>query len=249
MALLRICIAALLMGISIFLGCAATRTVYDISKIEQSEIRLVEDHRIEASEKTSAQFVQMTIRSPELTKRFNVEMYHRNDTTSFFTGGFLGKGSFKGLLSATDLTLLLPGEKQYFDGALVGMTEPDLSRYEYVLKRVRGILAGDLLCAGSVESFGDLCGMWHQELSVGKNHLRQIIYRSLSDPIEIEVKLFKVKREFPFYQINQLKVTNSASGTEIKLKFIEQKFCPVPEIKFQMPDTDGWDRIDYFEFR
>jgi len=249
MALLRICIAAMLMGMLVFLGCAATRIVYDVSEIEQSEIRLVEDHRIEVSEETSAQFVQMTIRSPDLTKRFNVEMYHRNDTTSIFTGGFLGKGSFKGLLTAMDLALLFPGEKQYFDGALVGMTDPDLSRYEYVLRRVRGILAGDLLCAGSGETLGDLCGMWHQELSVRKDHIRQIIYRSLSDPIEIEVKLFKFKREFPFYQISQLKVTNSETGTEIKLKFIEQKFGPVPEIKFQMPDTDGWERIDYFELK
>jgi hypothetical protein len=194
-----------------------------------------------------------------LTKRFNVELYHRHDTTSLFTGGFLGKGSFKGILDRSGLELLFPSDKQYFDGNLEGMTEPDLSRFEYVLRRVRGILAGDLLCGGSDAEFGDDCGRWQREIRVRKTRVKKVIFWSLRDPIEIEVDLFKFKREFPYFQIKQLKVVNTETGMNIKLKFIEQKYSDVPDVKFQLPSTEdvkfqlpsteGWERIDYFELK
>ena len=231
------------------LGCASVNVGYDDMQLEQTIVDKLAEHREKLHHETSAQLIQVTIRSKKLTKRFNLEMYHRNDTTAFYTGGFIGKGSFKGLLTGSMLQFAMLREKQYFDGLVTGLIEPDFSQYEYVLMRLMEILSGNLLCHASSAVPCDICNMWDQELFIKGDRIKKVIFRSLIDPIAIEVNLFKFKKEFPFYQIKQVKICNNSNGSKIKLKFIEQHYGPVPKAKFRMPDFAGWERIDYFELK
>ena len=199
--------------------------------------------------RTSAQLMQITVRSSKLTRRFNLEVYHRNDTTAFYTGGFAGKGSFKGLLDGSMLRFILPKERQYYAGPVSGLIKPDLARYEYVVVRLRELLSGNLMCDQSDDIPGDLCGMWDQELSTKRDRIGKIIFRSLADPIVIEADFGRFKKNFPYYQIKRVKISNSETGANIRLKLIEQRYGPVPEIKLTLPDLVGWESIDHFELR
>jgi hypothetical protein len=219
----------------------------DISDIEMHSVDLLNCHADIARHETMAQLAQMTIRSPKLTKRFNVEIYHRNDSTAFFSGGFVGKGSFKGIMYGSMLQFLFMGEKQFYDGPMSGLIRPDLGRYGYVVARLESILSGRLLCHSDDAPAEYPCTMWSKELHVKKNKVRKLVFRSIPDPIRIEVNLYRFKDKFPFYQIKQIKLVNDDNGATIKLKFIEQRCGPVPDIKFSMPDVSGWERIEYFE--
>jgi hypothetical protein len=239
--------ASIAIGLLLLTGCSQTRVFHDISDIEIHSVDLINRHADIARYETTAQLAQMTIRSPKLTKRFNVEIYHRNDSTAFFSGGFVGKGSFKGIMYGSMLQFLLMGEKQFYDGPMSGLIRPDLGRYGYVVARLRSILAGRLLCRSDDAPAEDLCTMWEEELHVKKNKVRKLVFRSVPDPIRIEVNLYRFKDKFPFYQIKEIKLVNDDNGATIKLKFIEQRCGPVPDIKFSMPDVSGWERIEYFE--
>ncbi len=241
---LAVCIAT---GILFLAECSQTRVFRDMSDIEMSSLKAINRHAELAADKTIAQLAQMTIRSPKLTKRFNIEIYHRNDSTAFFSGGFVGKGSFKGVISGSMLKFLMMGEKQYYDGLISGLIRPDLGHYGYVVEKLRSILAGRLLCRPENPTLEDNCSVWNRELHVKNDHVREIIYISKSDPIRIEIKLFRFKDKFPFYQLRQIKLINDKNGATIKLKFIEQRYGPVPDVKFSMPDVSDWERIEYFE--
>jgi hypothetical protein len=176
-------------------------------------------------------------------------VYHRNDTTAFYTGGFAGKGSFKGLLDGSMLRLILPRERQYYSGPVSGLIKPDLTQYEYVVVRLMELLSGNLMCDQSGIVAGDLCSMWDQELSLKGERIRKVVLRSLADPIVIEADFGRFKKKFPYYQIKRVSITNRETGSNIRLKLIEQLYGPVPEIKFTLPDLVGWESIDYFELR
>lgn len=231
------------------LGCSSARLVSDISEVERPAVISVADHRQQSKTKTSAQLVQTTIRSSRLTKRFNLEIYHRHDTTAFYTGGFAGRGSFKGLLVGSNLQFILPREKQYYDGPASGLVKPDLSRYQYVVVRLRELLSGNLICDSSDGTSRDSCEVWDQDLFVKGGRIVKVVFRSLIDPVTIEAVLFKFKEHFPYYEIRRVRIENSDSGAKIKLQTIEQRYGPVPEVKLQLPDFSGWERIDYFELK
>jgi hypothetical protein len=232
-----------------FLSCSSAFHVYETSGPKPEAVGRVNEHETELRHETSAQLLQVTISSPRFTRRFNVEVYHRSDTTAFYNGGFAGKGSFKGLLNGSMLRFILPKERQYYAGPVSGLIRPDLARYEYVVVRLRELLSGNLLCDQSDDVPGDLCGMWDQRLSVKGERIRKIILRSLADPIVIEADFGAFKQSFPFYQIKRVKISNSETGANIKLKLMEQRYGPVPEIKFTLPDLVGWESIDYFELK
>lgn len=233
--------------LTICLGCSSARLIGDVSQLNDTTLRYVNSHEERLKAETSAQLVQVTIRSSKLTRRFNLEMYHRESESTFYTGGFAGRGSFKGLLKGDWLSFILPREKQYYDGPVSGLIQPDLSRYEYVVIRLRQLLAGDLFCDDSDGVSGDVCDSWEQNLYVAGENLKKVVSNSNSDPIRIEAEFFKFKGGFPYYQLRRVKIVNSESGAQIKLKFIEQRFGPVPDVKLSLPNYTGWERIDYFE--
>lgn len=233
----------------LILSCSSTIHVYETSLIGSEAVDRVNKHEKEQQHETSAQLMQVTVHSSKLTRRFNLEVYHRNDTTAFYTGGFAGKGSFKGLLNGSMLRFILPKERQYYAGPVSGLIKPDLARYEYVVVRLRELLSGNLMCDQSDAVAGDLCSMWDQELSTRGERITKIVLRSQADPIVIEADFGRFKKNFPYYQINRVKISNSETAANIKLKLIEQRYGPVPEIKFALPDLVGWESIDYFELR
>jgi hypothetical protein len=231
------------------LGCSSAVLVTDLSELGETAAGRIDNHQVMSRQETSAQLVQVTIRSSELTRRFNLEVYHSDDITAFYTGGFAGRGSFKGLLDGLALRLALPREKQYYDGSVSQLVEPDLGEYEYVVMRLRELLSGNLICESADSTAGDVCGKWNQELYSRNNTLKRIVYRSTTDPVAIEAELFKFSDDFPYFQIRRAKVSNSETGASIKLKFIEQRYGPVPDVKFSFPDIAGWDRVDRFELK
>ncbi len=234
---------------SVILSCSSTFHAYETLQLGSEAISRVSMHETDLQHETSAQLMQVTVRSSKLTRRFNLEVYHRNDTTAFYTGGFAGKGSFKGLLDGSMLRFILPKERQYYAGPVSGLIKPDLARYEYIVVRMRELLSGNLLCDQSDSIPGDLCGMWDQELSTKRDRIKKIILRSLADPIVIEADFDRFKKSFPYYQIKRVRISNSETGANIRLKLIEQHYGPVPEIKLTLPDLVGWESIDYFELR
>ena|GEM_PF-5929598 len=233
----------------VILSCSSAFHAYETTQPGSEAIDRVNQHETELQHETSAQLLQVTIRSPKFTRRFNLEVYHRNDTTAFYNGGFAGKGSFKGLLNSLMLRFILPKERQFYAGPVSGLIKPDLARYEYVVVRLRELLSGNLLCDQSDAVAGDLCGMWDQELSTKRERIKKIVLRSLADPIVIEADFGGFRKSFPYYQIRRVRISNSETEANIRLKLIEQRYGAVPEIKFRLPDLVGWESIDYFELK
>lgn len=247
MRLAGLCAALIGLLLAFCLGCSSAKLIGDMSRLSDATSRNIINHEKHLKTETSAQLVQVTIRSSKLTKRFNLEMYHRDSVSAFYTGGFVGRGSFKGLLEGDWLQFILPRDKQFYTGPVAGLVEPDLSRYKYVVIRLRQILAGDLFCDEIEGVDGDVCESWTQNLYVSNGNLKKLVSVSNHDPIRIEAEFFKFRDEFPYYQIRRVKVINTESGAQIKLKFIEQRFGAVPDVKMSLPDYTGWDRIDCIE--
>ena len=225
-------------------GCAPRYTTYDVSYVEPGFLEPLQLHALQVKGEVSAQLVQVTVRSSRMNKRFNMEMYHRSDTSWFYYGGFLGKGSFKGMIADSTVMLLMPSDKAYYSGYISGLAEPDMSRYEPIVSRFRDALAGQLIC----ETDDPGCDAWDQFFSVGKKHIGKAKYVHHRIPdISIEIELGSFRDEFPRYRFKKAYVRNVDSGGTIKFKFIEERFGEVPEVKFSIPDTTGWTRIDYFD--
>ncbi len=231
------------------LGCSSTIVVTDSSDLGKTVVERVDDHRKTLRRETSAQLMQVTIRSSKLTRRFGLEVFHRDGITAFYTAGFAGKGSFKGLLSGLALKFALLNQKQYYAGPVSELVEPDLGSYEYVVVRLRELLSGNLLCDSSDSVAGDLCAAWKQELHVRKDEIKKVVFRSIGDPIVVEANFFRFSNDFPYFRIRNVTIRDFETGSTVKLKLIEQRYGPVPDIKFSLPDFANWERVDHFEIR
>ncbi len=195
---------------------------------------------------TVARLLQITVRSNKWNKTFSAELYHRNDSTVFFSRGFLGKGAFKGLVRNGSLTMLFLSEKQFYEGDASGLTEPDLSEYRYVVERVISVLSGDLLLEG-----GNSDHSWRQRLYLGGDKIRLVAFESRAHPVAITVDLKSHSDEFPFYRITEIEISNSETDARIRANVVEDKTGQGLNLgpAFNLPDYSNWQRIDYVELR
>jgi len=157
----------------------------------------------------------------------------------FFSGGFLGKGAFKGLVSGDSLTLLFLSKKQFFEGNVSGLIEPDLSEYRYVMDRTLNILSGKLLC----DSTG--LSRWRQRVFVGIDEIRYVIFESRTHPISILADLGSHSDDFPYYEIDRIEIENSKTNARIRANVVEELIREGMDLgeKFTFPDYSNWQPV------
>jgi hypothetical protein len=190
--------------------------------------------------------MQVTIRAPKVSKRFNVELYHSGGATVFYCGGFVGKGSFKGVIRDSTIAVYLLKEREYFEGLIPDLSTADLARYGSGIALISSLLAGDLLVRGVAGS--DSLIEWYHEFSIRGSRVKKATYRSRSDSIVVEADLGMHQDNFPYYQIKQCRIIDFSENARVKLKLIEQRCGDVPSTKLAMPNVTDWKRIDRLEF-
>ncbi len=226
-------------------GCAVHLTSLDPQISQSPAVENLKKHAQRAKTEPYAALVQSTVNSDVLNKRFNVEIYTRGDSLALYSGGFLGKGGFKALNHGDSIAVALLTDKEYYRGASARLVRPDISRYDYVRRALFRILQGDyLLIDASSETDSKL---WRCRVSVSGEKIRRLEYFSESDSVTIDLKLRSHRAEFPYAQIDEIRVASNKTGSKIKLVFIESKYTEVPDLKFSMREFEGWRRLEYLE--
>lgn len=235
-----------ILSIALLSGCISALNEYDPSMPEPPSLQNIREHGKMAERMAIARLLQITVRSDEWNKTFSAELYHRNDSTVFFSRGFLGKGAFKGLIRNDSLTILFLSEKQFYEGDASGFTEPDLSEYRYVIERVLSVLSGELLL-----ETGHSGDMWHQRLYLGGDRIKLAAFESRAHSIAITADLKSHSEEFPFYKVTEIEISNSETGARIRANVVEEKIGRTLNLgqAFELPDYSNWRRIDYVELR
>lgn len=217
--------------------------------------------------RNSAYLLQVRVNAPDLKKKFNMEIYSEGDSVSFYSPGFLGKGTFKGIISGDSLRFYLPAEKAYYRGLWYELTEPDLGHWRDVFKLVLGLLDGALIPPGGKSSaelpYGldpaddrnvleGMTANWKWKFLFDGERFDKAVFGWVKDLLMVNVHIYDYHDEFPFFEFekayiyysNRLQSTGRdervAVESEIRLTFIRQKFnidIPLEKFELDIPAT------------
>ena len=238
MRLIRILLA--LVCILALTGCPPPIEELDITspKVQQS-VHGIREHARISEQMTFARFLQMTVRSKDWNKTFSSELYQRSDSTIIYSGGFLGKGAFKGLVTEDSLTLLFLSKKQFYRGNAGGLIEPDLSEYRYVMKRTLDVFSGRLLCDSTELT------EWKQRIFVVGRNVEVVTFESKEHPLYIKAELESHSNEFPYYRIGRIEIKNLETNARIRANVVEDLVGEGMNLgeKFTLPDYSSWQQV------
>jgi hypothetical protein len=223
--------------------------------------------------KNSAYLIQVRVNSPDLKQKFNLEVYSEGDSVSFYSPGFLGKGTFKGIIKGDSLRFYLPSEKAYYSGLWYELTEPDLNYWRDVLQLIMDLLQGRMTPAG--ESVDDdlpynlrskhernkiegLGANWKWQFLFDGIRFDMAVYGWMKTILMVNFHIFDYQNEFPFFEFekayiyydNQLQVKRGQERerytSEIRLHFIRQKYnIEIPAEKFELEIPESAERINH----
>jgi len=229
-------------------GCGANYVRLDPSTAEMTAVQDLQLHAEEARSASYAALVQTTVRTPDLNRRFNIEIYARNDSLALYSGGFLGKGGFKAVAFGDSIAIALLSDKQVYFGLAADFIRPDISRYDYVRATLFEILKGDILLLSSDPSVLDLSSRWSRDVALGGDRIKGVKYENSRDSVRIQLKLRSPRSSFPRAAISEMKIEREVSDSRIKFGFIEAKYTDLPDNKFSMDAFMDWERLEYIEF-
>ena len=215
-----------------------------------------------AQQNNSAYLVQVKIKTSDFKKKFKLEIYSQGDSLSFYSPGFLGKGSFKGVIIGDSLRFYLPGDKAYYSGLWYDLTEPDLSYWREVFALMINLFSGDIIPPESDEQtqqnfkmsiktkydfLNGRTGNWNWYYIFEKYKLTRIVYGWTRDLLGINFRVKSYSDEFPYFQFERADIDYNNSlqraqnkglkpfDSEIRLDFINQKYnLEIPAEKFEL---------------
>jgi len=262
-----ICVLTLLL-----ISCAS------YTKLTPPEKNTLEDRFFDLLESKSAQqinsayLVQVKIKTSDFKKKFKLEIYSQGDSLSFYSPGFLGKGSFKGIIIGDSLKFYLPSDKAYYSGLWYDLTEPDLERWREVFALMLNLFQGDIVPSegggGSSEKFNmsiktkydyleGRTGNWKWYYVFDKVKLRRIVYGWTRDLLSASFRIKSYSGQFPYFQYERgdIEYNNSLLRqenrdlqpfkSEIRLDFIHQKYnLEIPAEKFELRIPANAQRIE-----
>ena len=225
-----------------------------------------------ARQNNSAYLVQVKIKTTDFKIKFKLEIYSQGDSLSFYSPGFLGKGSFKGIIIGDSLKFYLPGDKAFYSGLWYDLTEPDLSYWREVFSLVINIFAGNIIPPESTEQYpskfkmsidtkydflNGQTGNWNWYYIFEKYALTRIVYGWSRDLLGINFRVKSYSDQFPYFQYERadFEYNNSLQraqnkdlkpfSSEIRLDFISQKYnLQIPAEKFELQIPANAQRIE-----
>lgn len=270
--MVRTCAVALLIVVSSFVfQCAGSR---QLTKSEMDDLESDFYELLQARErqlKNSAYLVQVRVNAPDLKKKFNMEIYSEGDSVSFYSPGFLGKGTFKGIISGDSLRFYLPAEKAYYSGLWYELTEPDLGRWRDVFELVLYLLSGKMVPPGEENSaelpyrlepadernlLEGTTGNWKWKFLFDGDRFDMAVFGWIKDLLMVNFHIYNYSDQVPFFEFekayifysDRLQLTGQNSDqaveSEIRLTFIRQKSnIEIPPEKFELEIPPGAEKI------
>ncbi len=258
---------------AILISCAAQR------KLTPSEQEMLEDEiiqmlgRKQEEQNNSAYLMQVKLRTPDLKKKFRLEVYFTNDSVSFYSPGFLGKGSFKGIVHGDSLRFYLPSDKAYYRGLWYDLTKPDLDCWRDVFELTLDILAGDFIpqkgdslipraydmdFAKEKRGVRGRSSAWDYIFAADFDDFDNAVYGWSRDMLVVNFEMqYYNPNEFPYFKLyrteidysNYLQSRNNPEienfESEIRLEFIEQRYnIDIPPEKFELEIPASAERIE-----
>jgi hypothetical protein len=221
----------------------------------------------------SAYLMQVRMRTPELKKKFRLEVYFQNDSVSFYSPGFLGKGSFKGIIYGDSLRFYLPSDNVYYRGLWYDLTEPDLNRWRDVFELTLNILAGDF-----IPEIGDSLiprqydisldddrqgirgrgAVWDYIFAADFDDFDNAVYGWAEDMLAVNFKIkYYDPGDFPYFKLDRTEIEYSnyletidnpeiePFTSEIRLDFIDQRYnLDIPQEKFELEIPSSAEKIE-----
>jgi hypothetical protein len=258
---------------AVLISCAAQRKLTPLEEemLEDEIVQMLE--RKQEEQKNSAYLLQVKLRTPDLKKKFRLEVYFTNDSVSFYSPGFLGKGSFKGIVYGDSLRFYLPSDKAYYRGLWYDLTEPDLNRWRDVFELTLDILAGDFIpktgdslipraydmdFADDKRGISGRSSAWDYIFAADFNDFDNAIYGWAKDMLVVNFEMrYYDPGEFPYFKFyrteinysNYLQSRNNQGiehfESEIRLEFIEQRYnIDIPSEKFELEIPASAERIE-----
>jgi len=254
------------------LSCASYK---QLSPLEQKNLE--KDLRIllrnkERLQSNSAYLAQIKLKTPDIKKKFKLEIYCRGDSISFYSPGFLGKGTFKGIIHNDSLSFYLPSEKAYYRGLWHDLTEPDLGRWAGVFRLTLDILNGSFLPEGRESNvtrgydlslnrkYNDVnigVGKWDCHFLYRPPTLKRAVYGWSDDILVFNIWIKGFDEDFPYFNLDRAYIHYDNSlqrnidkeiesyKSDIRIDFIRQKYnIDIPPEKFELHIPINAERIE-----
>jgi len=215
----------------------------------------------ERQQRNSAYLVQVKLKTPDIKKKCKLEIYCQGDSISFYSPGFLGKGTFKGIIYGDSLSFYLPSEKAYYKGLWHDLTEPNLRRWGDVFQLAFDLFRGDFLPEehkGKGKAY-DLSrnrgyddvnlrtGKWDCHFLFKAPTLKKAVYGWSDEILLFNLWVISYEESFPYFKLdrayihydNNLQRQKNRNlkpfESDIRLDFIRQKYnINIPKEKFEL---------------
>jgi len=260
-----------LLLISILLSCASYT---QLTPMEQSRYEIEFKEMLNSKEQeqqNAAYLVEVKLKTPDLKKKFKLEIYTLKDSMSFYSPGFLGKGTFKGIIYDDSIRFYLPSEKAYYQGLWYDLTEPDLMHWKDLFMMAIDLFNGKMIPAidenipnRCYDNDYDLSGQnenwcWNYKLNKKRLSKAQFIWWepmwSGEPSVIINMKTMDRSDDFPYFKMKQTIIdawqwtskesSNEVSRSTIKINFIRQKYnIDIPREKFELYIPASAERIE-----
>lgn len=216
--------------------------------------------------------MQVKVKTPDVKRKFKLEIYFQNDSVSFYSPGFLGKGTFKGVIFGDSLVFYLPSEKSYYRGLWYNLTEPDLNRWRDAFELTFNILRGDFLPPDNgkpelrkynikLEKGKNVIDgrsvNWDYEFLFSGDKLENAVYGWAKDILLANFKVKSYGDEFPFFKLDRVKIVYrndlqrqqnkrlERETSEIRIDFIDQRYnIEIPPEKFELEIPSSAEKIE-----
>ncbi len=270
---MRIIIAVSLSLILLFLASCGPYT--KLTPIEKSRLEDQFETMLKSRkqmQKNAAYLVQVKLNTSEVKRKFKLEIYVTSDSISFYSPGFLGKGTFKGIIFGDSLKFYLPSDNVYYLGPWHELTDPDLSRWRDVFVLMRRIFKGDLMPddpgrpkprqykADPEQGYDRIKGqtrVWDYVFLFKGFDFKYAVYNWADAMLVMNHKIRSLSDDFPYfkYDIANLFYTNEIERrshpdqekfkSEIRLEFIEQFYnLDIPLEKFELKIPQSAEEIE-----
>jgi len=238
------------------------------TKLAPQELRAVEDdlwQKLEdksRQQQNSAYLVQAKIKTTDFKKKFKLEIYCQGDSVSFYSPGFLGKGTFKGIVYGDSLKFYFPSEKAFYSGLWYDLAEPDLTRWRDVFGLIMDVLNGNYVPDDSGEdipqnfnirveekynNISDDSGAWNWNFLFDKSRLKKILYNWQKGLLSVNFWVKGYSDRFPYFKLDRAYINynnrllrkddNSLRPykSNLRIEFILQEYnLVIPPEKFEL---------------
>jgi len=235
----------------------------------EDQFRNLLDDRVEQIN-NAAYLVQVKVKTADFKKKFKLEIYYQNDSISFYSPGFWGKGTFKGILHEDSLNFYIPSERVYYSGLWYNLTETDAQEWRVLLEHTINLIKGNPLPEElHVRYESRRSYNWRTEFFTKSNKVKSIEYKcyqvitnstkvEIVSPVELraELDLAFHSNDFPFFNFSKLDIKlnpvedrKNKYNDRVRVDFIRQKYnIDIPREKFELYIPESAEQIDKLVF-